>query len=171
MSHKPSRNLERLKYLFSITRMIDTLPLTRTEIETIPTPPPSPTRTSGLFFPLEHEDLLDDGEIPQDPIESQLTADDVEDRIDMFGDMRNPMAILSINELDEPEQKEEKPETRNQKIIRSIVENPVKVEKLKELLNISKGRQFIDDEVQRIIFLTLEGTDDTIDDLIKDLSG
>lgn len=168
---KISRNAERLNYLFRITRMIDELPLTIEEREAVPEPPPSPIRTNGLFFPRIHEDELDDGIVPDDPINSQLTANDIEDRIDMFGDMRNPMAILSISKLDEEEKKEDPPETQNQKIIREIDENKDKVEKVKKLLNSSGGRQLNIEETQRIIFLTLEGTDDKIDDIINDLRG
>ena len=164
MPKKPSRNMERLNYLFAITRLIDELPLTEEEIEALPT---QPTRTSGLTLPRVNEDLIEEGEPPIDdpinnPIDNQL-----EELMDMFGDMRNPLAVVSINQLDE----EKKEETQNQKIIREIDENPDKVKKVQDLLNESGGKQFGIEEAARIIFLTLQGTDEKINDIIGDLGG
>ena len=165
MSRSTGRNADRLNYLFTIIRMIDRLPLTRIEREALPQAPRSVNSTLRAVevdeaFEREGMPLLQN--LLDDPNEREVMRDEIEP----FDSVK--LNVISRSQLDE---EKEEPETRNQKIIRSISENQDKVQKIKNLLNISKGRQFTNEEVHRIIFLTLEGTDDKLDDLIKDLSG
>lgn len=156
MPKKINRNAKRLNALFEIIRFVNNNPpLLQAEFDALPPEPSTPTQTTGLFFPREHEDILDDGIVPEDPIDSQLTGSDIEDRIDMFGDMRNPMAILSINQLDK-EKIEEPILNREQKILKLIDDNPKKIEDIQKNLNKRSDKHFTLDEAQRITFLSLE---------------
>jgi hypothetical protein len=76
----------------------------------------------------------------------------------------NKIEITSINR--------QKPLTRDQRILKSIDDNSNKVNRVKNLLNRSGGRQFNINQTERIIFLTLSDNEtESIDDLIKDLMG